>query len=93
MVDWRYGTSALGICAFCYVLNLFWCCGIPYIYGQFGGWGIHLPYVYVHSAICETFLVQLYSIHLWSIWRGGSICNKYMCTLLYVKHIWCSGIP
>ena len=25
-------------------------------------------------------------------WRGY-ICPKYMCILLYVKLIWCSGIP
>ena len=25
-------------------------------------------------------------------WRGY-ICPQYMCIVLYVKHIWCSGIP
>ena len=25
-------------------------------------------------------------------WRGY-ICPKYMCILVYVKLIWCSGIP
>ena len=45
-----------------------------------------------HSAICETYLVLWDSIHLWSI-GGGYICPKYMCILLYVKLIWCSGIP
>ena len=39
----------------------------------------------------------MYSIHLWygipiGI-GGGYICPKYMCILLYVKHIQCSGIP
>ena len=46
---------------------------------------------YVHSAICETSLVQWYSIDLWSI-RRGYICPKHMCILLYVKLIQCSGI-
>ena len=23
----------------------------------------------------------------------GSVCNRYMCILLSVKHIWCSGFP
>ena len=26
-------------------------------------------------------------------WRGRYICPKYMCILLYVKHIRCSVIP
>ena len=77
------GTSALSICAFCNMLNVFsvvvfhtsmvnWreyicprymyillyvkhiqCSGIPYIYGQSEEGGL----VYVHSAICETYLV------------------------------------
>ena len=77
------GTSALSICTFCFMLNLFsvvvfhrcmvnlrrgpwymcnllyvnlmWCSGIPYIYGQLEG--VHLPSVYVHSSICETYAV------------------------------------
>ena len=23
----------------------------------------------------------------------GSVCHVYMCILLYMKHIWCSGFP
>ena len=41
------------------------------------------PFVYVHSAICETSLVKWYSIHLWSIGEGGtsplSICALSIC--------------
>ena len=48
--------------------------------------------VYVHSTICQTYLVQWYSIHLWST-GGGFICPKYMCILIYVKTIQCSDIP
>ena len=46
--------------------------------------------VYVHSGICEMSVVEQYSIHLWSIGGGGP---RYMCILLYVKLLWCSGIP
>ena len=62
------------------------CSGIAYIYGQLG---VHLPSVNVHSAICETYVVQWYSRDLWSIGGGGP---WYMCILLYVKLLWCSGI-
>ena len=53
------GTSALSICTFCYMLNIF------------------------HIVVFHTSKVN---------WRGY-ICPKYMCFLLYVKLIWCSGIP
>ena len=110
------GTSAINICAFCYMLKLFhivvfyrykvnwgkgpwytcillyakhiWCSGIPQIYGQLEEGTLE----YVHSTICETYLVQLYSIHL-SLIGWGYICHMYMCILLYVKLIWCSCIP
>ena len=49
-------TSALSICAFCYMLNLF---------GE----------VVFHTAMVN--------------WRRGP---WYICILLYVKLIWCSGI-
>ena len=49
--------------------------------------------VYLHSAISETYLVQWYSIDPWSIGGGRYICPGYMCILLYVKLIWCSGFP
>ena len=34
-------------------------------------------------AVCPTSMIN---------WRGY-ICPKYMCIVLYVKHIWGSGIP
>ena len=73
------------MCILLYV-KLIWCSGIPQIYGQLeeGALG------YVNSAIYETYLVQWYSIDLWSIGGGGP---WYMCILLYVKLIWCSVIP
>ena len=65
--------------------KLIWCSGITQIYGQLEHGGL----VYMHSSICETYLVQWYYIDLWSIGRGGT---WYMCILLYVKLIWCDGI-
>ena len=62
--------------------------GIPQIYGQLEG--VHLPQVYVHSVICETYSVQWYSIDLWPIGGGR---HWYICILLCVKLICCSGIP
>ena len=54
MLIWR-GPSAMGICAFCYMWNLWDVIGVAWIYGLIGG--VHLPWVYVHSAICETYWV------------------------------------
>ena len=51
------GPSALSMCAFCYMLNVF---------------GV----VVFHRSMVN--------------WRRGP---WYMCILLYVKLIWCSGIP
>ena len=47
------GTSALGICAFCYMLNLF---GVVVFHRSLVNWR-RGALVYVHSAICETDLV------------------------------------
>ena len=57
-------------------------------------WRVHVSSVYVHSAICETYLVSTwYSIHLLSIGVERYIYPQYRCILLYVKLIWCNGIP
>ena len=40
------------MCILLYI-KLIWCSGIQYIYGQLGEGAL----VYVHSAICETYLV------------------------------------
>ena len=56
--------------------------------------GVSLPWVYVHSLIYENYVVYWFSRDLCSIGGGGgSVCNWYMCILLYVKVIWCSGFP
>ena len=54
--DWLTGgPSALGICAFVYMWNLF---GVVVLDGSMiDWWGVHMPWVYLHSTICETYLV------------------------------------
>ena len=49
----------------------------------------------MHSSICETYLLYCFSIDLCSDWRREvvSVCHGYMCILLYVKIICCSGFP
>ena len=47
------GTSALHICAFCYMLNLF---GVVVLHRSMVNWRKG-ALVYVYSAICETYLV------------------------------------
>ena len=71
------------MCILLYV-KVIWSSGIPQIYDQLEEGAL----VYVHSAICETYEVQWYSILLWLI--RGYICPEYMCILLYVKVMWCS---
>ena len=44
------------MCILLYV-TLIWCNGIPYDLLSIGVVGVHVSSVYVHSAICETYLV------------------------------------
>ena len=43
------------MCIMLYV-KVIWCNGIPYIYFQLE-WGVYVSYIYVHSAIFETYVV------------------------------------
>ena len=59
MLDWRreWGQSAMGICAFFCMWNLF---GVVVFWRSMLNWrrgGVSLPWVYVHASICETYLV------------------------------------
>ena len=74
------------MCILLYV-KLLWCSGIPCIYGQLGGTSaLHI------CAFC-------YMLHIFGVivfhrslvnWNWGALD---MCILLYVKLLWCSGIP
>ena len=51
-------------------MKLIWCSGFPEVYaGLEEGGGVSLPWVYVPSSICETYLVYWFSRDLCSI--GG----------------------
>ena len=55
--------------------------------------GVSLPWVYLHSAMYKTYLVKWCCIGLWSI-RGGErvSLHEYMCILVYMTHMQCSGV-
>ena len=65
-----------------------WLSGFPEIYAQVRG--VHWPLVYVHSSICET----LFGVVVFQrfMFNGGYIGPWYMCSLLYMKLIWCRGV-
>ena len=45
----------------------------------------------MHSAICETSSVLWCIMDVWSIF-GGSVCHGFICILLYMKLIGCTGV-
>ena len=75
-------TSALGICAFCYILNFF---SVMVFHRYLVNWRRD-ALVYVHCAICETYLVKWYSIHLWLI--GGGTCALGICAFCYMLNLY-----
>ena len=83
----------LSICAFCSyvktVLGVMICHRCIVNLSQ----GYMYPHYMCHSAICETDLVSWYSIDLLSIGVGGYMYSQHMYIMIYVKLIWCNGIP
>ena len=63
-------------------VKFIWCNSIPTISCHLGG--IDVCLVYVHSVICESYVVWCYSRYLLSIGLGRSMYPQYMCILLYV---------
>ena len=58
-----------------------------------GSGEVGLPWVSVHSSICET-VIQCSGVPVYLCSQeGGQVCHGYLCILLYVKLIQCSGIP
>ena len=78
----RWGQSAMGICAFfiCETYSVHWLsrniCSIE------GEGGVSLPWVHVHFAICEAYLLWLCCIELW--WIGGGILDLGICAFCYI---------
>ena len=75
-------------------MTLMQCSGVAQIYAQLEEEWVSLPWVYVHSAICEFCSVVVFQRFMLD-WRRGvrSVCHGYMCILLYVQLIWCSSFP
>ena len=57
------------------------------------GGGVNLPCIYVHAALYESLCGVMVFQRSMINWMGVSICHGYMCMLLYMKPIWCNGIP
>ena len=95
MLDWRrgWGQSAMGICAFFYMCNLF---GVVVFQRSMldlrRGWGQSAMGICAFFYMCNLFGVVVFQRSMLD-WRRGvrSVCNGYMCILLYVKLIWCSS--
>ena len=102
-------TSALSICAFCYMLNVFGVVVFPQIYSQLedGGLGIcAFCYMWIYGQLeggtsAQSIYALCYMLNIFGVvvfhtsmvnWHGGNICPKYMCIVLHVKLIQCSGI-
>ena len=98
MLDWRrggWGQSAMGICAFCYLWQLFdvvvlhrymlyWRRGV----GGQSAMGI-CAFCYIWNLFWCNRFPEMYS----QLEEGvRSICHAYLCILLYLKLIWCSGV-
>ena len=77
------GTSAISICALCYMLNIF---GVVVFHTSMVNCsgGYICPKLYVHCAICDTYSMQWYSIHLWSIGGGGLIICAFCYLLIFL---------
>ena len=87
LVNWGGGTSVLGIYAFCYMWNLF---GVVVIHRSMINWR-RGSLVYVHCYLWNFFGVAVFHISMIN-WRRY-ICPQYMWIVLYINHMWCSGIP
>ena len=74
--------------------NLFGVVGFSEIYARLEeGGGVSLPWVYVHSSICETFSVVVFQRSKLD-WReewGQSAMGR--CAFFYMWNIQCSGFP
>ena len=71
-------------------VKLLWCNGIPCFYGQLEGG----PSALIICAFCYmSILFGVVVFHRCMVKLRGSICPTYMCIVLYVKHIQCSGVP
>ena len=82
------GQSAMGIWALCYIWNLF---GVMVLQRSMLDWGVHLP---IYELSLKLILYEHYLVHGFPdiyAWLEGVMSATYMCIVLYMKLIWCSG--
>ena len=83
-------TSALSICAFCYMLNL---CGVVVFHRsifQLEEGGTSDQVICAFYSMGKFFGVVVF--HRSMVNWQGDICPRYMCIPLYAKPIQCSGV-
>ena len=68
-------------------MKLIWCNVFHGSIVQLGMWGVHVSSIYVHSAICETYLVYgipyIYcqlgkGVHVSTVYVHSAICETYL---------------
>ena len=57
IVNWSGGRCILSICAFCYMSKLCGVMALNRIFVNWSGVGVDVCSVYVHFAVCDTYLV------------------------------------
>ena len=93
--DWLMGAICFGYMCIVLYMKLIWCHGFLDIYAQLEewGWGQSAMGICALCYIWKLFGVMVFHRSMLNCRREvGSICNRYMCILLYVKCIWCSGV-
>ena len=87
------GSSAMGICALCFVWNLF---GVMVFQRSMlnwrRGWGQSVMGICPLCYIWDLFGVMVFQRSMLN-WRGmGSIWHGYMCIVIYMKLMWWGGV-
>ena len=63
------GSISYGYMCILLYVKFLGCYGVSWMYGQF--WGVCLPWVYLHSSICETYWMYWCNRDLWSFGNRG----------------------
>ena len=84
ILNWRRGIGSIWHGYMCIVLymKLIWCNGFPEIYAWLEeGWGVNLPWVYVHCAIYEVCGVMVFQRSMLDWRRGQGQSGMGICAL------------
>ena len=91
MLDWRgWGQSAMGICALCYIWNVFGVMVFQRSMLDWRGWGQSARGICALCYIWNWFGVMVFQRSMLNC-RRGSISHGYISIVLYMKCIWCNG--